>query len=67
MPAMVRPEAVTRKVISAGSRCDSSRSAADRLLPIVPSRAMPAIAMISSLGNAANSAATVAPKMPTST
>ena len=57
MPAKETPEAVTRKVTSAGSRRDSSRNASARLLPMVPSSAMPAMAMISSFGNAVNNTA----------
>ncbi len=66
MPNSDKPDAVTRKVISAGSRSPSSFSAIARLLPMVPNSAMPAIAITSSFGNAANSAATVAPNRPIS-
>ena len=64
IPAIDSPEAVTRNVTSAGSRSPSSFSATARLLPIVPSSAMPARVAISSLGKAANTAATVAPNSP---
>ncbi|MNV98397.1 hypothetical protein D3C71_1936470 [compost metagenome] len=65
IPAIDNPEAVTRNVTSAGSRSASSRIATARLLPIVPSSAIPASAATSSFGNAANTAATVAPNSPT--
>lgn len=43
MPATVTPESVTRKVMSAASRCDSSRTAAASPPPMVPSSASPAM------------------------
>ena len=65
MPASETPEAVVRKVTSAASRSRSTARALARLLPMVPNSAMPATHATSSLGKAANSAATVAPNSPT--
>jgi hypothetical protein len=66
MPAKATPEAVTRKVSSAGSRSASWLRAAASPLPIVPSSAKPAMASTSSRGKARKSEPTVAPKMPMS-
>jgi hypothetical protein len=61
---MLTPEAVTRKVIKAGSRWASSRIATDKALAMVPNRAIPAMACTSTGGNARNSAPTEAPNAP---
>ena len=58
-PATTTPLSVTKKVMSAASRWDSSRKAAARPLPMVPNSASPAIATTSSLGNAVSSPVTV--------
>ena len=64
IPNNVMPDADTRIVIRAGSRCISSSKATFRLLPIVLNKANPAIANTSSFGNAKNNATIVAPNIP---
>src|SRR5690606_14909761 len=64
MPAMTTPLSVTRKVMSAASRCRSSCSAVCRPPPMLPSSAMPAIAITSSRGNAISRPGTNAPTRP---
>ena len=53
--------------MSAASRWLSSCKATARPLPMVPSRARPAMATTSSLGNAVSKPVTAAPKIPIST
>ena len=62
IPNSSMPEEETSKVMSAGSRCDSSSRAPFRLEPIVPMSANPAIAKISALGKTEKKATTVEPK-----
>ncbi|MNH19587.1 hypothetical protein D3C79_793280 [compost metagenome] len=58
------PEAVTRKVISAASRCFSSTMAPVSPALIAPNKAKPAREAINSFGSAENTEARVAPKVP---
>ena len=60
----VIPDAVTIKVMSAASRSFDSAMAMVRPLLMEPNRASAAIDSTNSLGKAANSAASVAPKVP---
>ncbi|MNI86997.1 hypothetical protein D3C73_1441450 [compost metagenome] len=60
----VSPDAVTMKVISAASRSRASLMATVRPFMIEPNSANAAIDNTSSLGNAANNAASVAPNTP---
>ena len=64
MPAIPPPLSVTRRVISAASRCDSSFTAAASPLPMLPSKASPAITATSSFGNAVSNPAITAPNRP---
>lgn len=58
------PDADTKMVMTAGSRCVSSSSATFRLLPMVLKIASPAMARVNSLGKAKNNATMVAPNEP---
>ncbi|MNM57878.1 hypothetical protein D3C81_690960 [compost metagenome] len=60
----VSPEAVTMNVISAASRSRASLMATVRPFMIEPNNAKAAMDNTSSFGNAANSAASVAPNTP---
>ncbi|MNP18267.1 hypothetical protein D3C76_1107420 [compost metagenome] len=64
MENSVSPDAVTMKVISAASRSFASLMAMLRPLMIEPNNASAAIDSTSSLGSAANKAASVAPNTP---
>ena len=64
MPSSSTPLSVTRKVITATSRCRSGPSPATRLLAMVDSSASPATACTSCIGKAASSPATITPPMP---
>ncbi|MCY1184916.1 hypothetical protein D9M73_256490 [compost metagenome] len=64
MENSVSPDAVTMKVISAASRSFTSLMAMLKPLMIEPNSASAAIDSTSSLGSAANNAASVAPNTP---
>ena len=64
MPSTLKPDAVTKKVITATSRSSVLANAAVRLLAIVPSKANPAMARTNSFGKAENRPTTVAPNNP---
>ena len=64
IPHKLKPEAVTKKVIKAGSRVEMSSSELAKALAIVPNKARPAITITSALGKAANKLTTEAPAKP---
>ena len=64
MSINVIPLSVTKKVISAGSRCLSSRRAEAKPLPMVLNNAIPAMATTNSFGKEVSSPVTKAPNSP---
>ena len=64
MPHTLKPEAVTKKVMKAGSRVDISAKEFTSALAIVPNNARPAITITNAWGKAANKLTTEAPAKP---